>query len=185
VTERIRLAVLGSTGSIGRQALEVAAMHPDRVEVVGIAARSSAELIVEQARELAIDHVVLEDPVAAERARELTESEVLESAADVVALAEHPDVDVVLNALVGSVGLRATIAALRSGKTLALANKESLVVGGSLVTALAEPGQLVPVDSEHSAIFQCLTGEDERDVACGSRRVAVRSGGWTARDCVL
>jgi 1-deoxy-D-xylulose-5-phosphate reductoisomerase len=88
---------------------------------------------------------------------------VLTGSAAVVSLAEDPDADIVLNALVGAAGLRATIAALDAGKTLALANKESLVVGGELVTRLVKPGRLLPVDSEHSAIFQCYLGEDARD----------------------
>src|SRR5690606_32267844 len=104
--------------------------------------------------------VALADPGAAARARELLPSADVGQGTEAVAeLAALDEADIVLNALVGSAGLRATILALKAGKRLALANKESLVVGGSLVTALAEPGQLLPVDSEHSAIFQCLQGE--------------------------
>ena len=109
--------------------------------------------------------VALADEAAASRAASLLpDIRVGSGAAAVVALAEADHVDVVLNALVGAAGLRATMTALAAEKTLALANKESLVIGGELVMAAARPGQLLPVDSEHSAIFQCLVGEDRRDV---------------------
>ncbi len=165
MSERLRVAILGSTGSIGRQALQVAAAHPERIEVVALAADSSFELVAEQARAFGVRDVALADLEAAVGAREILggKSEVTAGPEAVVALASHADADVVLNALVGAVGLRATVAALESGKTLALANKESLVVGGELVMRLVSPGQLLPVDSEHSAIFQCYLGEDARD----------------------
>lgn len=160
MTRRLRIAVLGSTGSIGRQTLDVARMNPSRVEVVALAARSSAELIVDQARAFGVTRIALSDEAAAARARDIApELEVSAGPEAVVELAGLPGTDIVLNALVGSAGLRATMRTLLSGARLALANKESLVVGGSLVTALAGEGQLIPVDSEHSAIFQCLTGE--------------------------
>ncbi|TLM73203.1 MAG: 1-deoxy-D-xylulose-5-phosphate reductoisomerase [Actinobacteria bacterium] len=147
---RVRLAILGSTGSIGRQALDVAARFPDRIEVVALAANSNAGLLAEQAAAFAVAHTALASADGPEA---------------VVRLAALEGVDVVLNALVGAAGLRATIAALTSGRRLALANKESLVVGGELVMRLAAPGALLPVDSEHSAIFQCLAGEDPGEVA--------------------
>lgn len=166
MSDVIRIAILGSTGSIGRQAVEVAARNPEKVKVVALAAASSADLIVEQARELGVRDIALLSADAAGVVREqLPDASVAEGADAVSSLAEHSDADIVLNALVGSSGLRATIRALAAGKRLALANKESLVVGGSLVTALADPGQLIPVDSEHSAIFQCLVGENEAEVA--------------------
>jgi 1-deoxy-D-xylulose-5-phosphate reductoisomerase len=170
------VAILGSTGSIGRQALEVAAEHPDTVQIVALAANSSAEVLGEQARAFGVGEVALADPARASVLREIVGDSVsiATGAESVVALAEHPDVDIVLNALVGAAGLRATIATLEADKTLALANKESLVVGGELVTALAKPGQVLPVDSEHSAIFQCYLGEDARDV---SRIWLTASGG--------
>ena len=165
MTDRLRVAILGSTGSIGRQALEVAAAHPDRIEVVALAAYSNADLLAAQAHEFAVTDVALADEAAASRAASLLpDIRVGSGAAAVVALAEADHVDVVLNALVGAAGLRATMTALAAEKTLALANKESLVIGGELVMAAARPGQLLPVDSEHSAIFQCLVGEDRRDV---------------------
>lgn len=170
-----RVVILGCTGSIGRQAIDVARKHPQRVRIVALAAHSSAELLAEQAQGLGVTRVALADPDAAARARELMPSAEVGLGPEAVAeLAALEDADIVLNALVGSAGLRATILALKAGKRLALANKESLVVGGSLVTALAEPGQLLPVDSEHSAIFQCLLGESPE---CVSRILLTASGG--------
>ena len=168
MTERIRVAILGSTGSIGRQALEVAAAHADKIEIVALAAHASDDLLLRQAREHHVPRVALSDPEAAQRASANVAggdpfSRVGSGAASVVDLAACTDADIVLNALVGAAGLRASIATLTADKTLALANKESLVVGGELVTRLAKPGQLLPVDSEHSAIFQCYLGEDARD----------------------
>lgn len=162
----LRIAVLGSTGSIGRQTLDVASRYPDRVTVVALAAHSSVELIAQQARAHNVEVIALADPASALAVTETLSTAQVESGAHAVeALASHPDVDLVVNALVGAAGLRVTVAALKAGKTLALANKESLVVGGSLVTALAAPGQMIPVDSEHSAIYQCLLGEHVQDVA--------------------
>jgi len=175
MTTRLRVVILGSTGSIGRQALEVAAAHPDRIQVVALAAHSSAELLAEQAHAFGVHQVALSDSSAAARAALLLPGAHVGSGAEaVVALAELEGADVVLNALVGAAGLRATMTALAADKTLALANKESLVVGGELVMAAARPGQMLPVDSEHSAIFQCLVGEDARDV---SRIWLTASGG--------
>jgi 1-deoxy-D-xylulose-5-phosphate reductoisomerase len=166
VGKPLRVAVLGSTGSIGRQALEVAAGNPERVEIVALAAGRSADVVIEQARRFGVAHIALaESDAAAAVGEALPNAEVGGGPGAVTALAWLPDADVVLNALVGAVGLRASMAALAAGKRLALANKESLVVGGELVTALAAPGQLVPVDSEHSAIYQCLQGEPADRVA--------------------
>ena len=162
---RLRIAVLGSTGSIGRQALDVAARFPDRVRVVALAANRSVDLLVEQALAFDVDLVAMSDPASAATAdAHLKGIEVGAGAEAVEALASIGEVDLVLNALVGAAGLRATIAALDSGKTLALANKESLVIGGDLVTDRAVPDQMIPVDSEHSAIYQCLLGEPAADV---------------------
>jgi len=165
VSGPLRVAILGSTGSIGRQALDVAARMPDAVRVTALAAHSGHELLTEQARSFAPVAVALHDPAAAREAQHaLPGIDVGQGPESLEALASHPEVDVVLNALTGAAGLRVTLAALTAGKTLALANKESLVVGGELVTALARPGSIMPVDSEHSAIFQCLLGEDANDV---------------------
>jgi len=162
----LKVALLGSTGSIGRQALDVAARHPDRVRIVALAAHSNVDLIAEQARTFRVRDLALSDVEAARRLKEaLPACDVDAGPAAVEALAAHADADIVLNALVGAAGLRATIAALSAGKTLALANKESLIAGGELVMGLVRPGKLLPVDSEHSAIFQCLAGESPLDVA--------------------
>lgn len=168
MSDRIRVAILGSTGSIGRQALDVASAHADKIEVVALAAHSSGELLLSQAREHRVAHIALSDPDAAARARDSVGatdpfSAVAVGPEAVVELAACSEADIVLNALVGAAGLRASIAALDADKTLALANKESLVVGGELVTSRVKPGRMIPVDSEHSAIFQCYLGEDARD----------------------
>lgn len=163
---RLRAVLLGSTGSIGRQTIDVALRHPDEVQIIALAANSNAERLAEQAALVRPETVALADPLAAARAADLLPGvEVSSGAGAIEALAAHPDAELIVNALVGAAGLRATMAALKAGKTLALANKESLVVGGSLVTSLAAPGQLVPVDSEHSAIYQCLIGETRAEVA--------------------
>jgi 1-deoxy-D-xylulose-5-phosphate reductoisomerase len=186
MTRPLRIAVLGSTGSIGRQALDVAKCNPERIEVVALSANSNSELLLSQAREHRVSVLALADPSAAEQAREQIRtgdpfSTVSSGADSLVDIAERDDVDMVLNALVGAAGLRATVATLRRGAKLALANKESLVVGGAFVTGLVTGSdQMLPVDSEHSAIFQCLWGEDARDV---SRLWLTASGGpfrgWT------
>lgn len=154
----LRVAILGSTGSIGRQALDVAARFPERVEIVALAAHSSVTALLEQAARFGVSRLALADAEAAEEAsRELGRTvdagpEALER------MAGEGAADLVLNALVGAAGLRASVATLRSGARLALANKESLVVGGELVTGLGLD-RIIPVDSEHSAIYQCLLGE--------------------------
>jgi 1-deoxy-D-xylulose-5-phosphate reductoisomerase len=176
--ERLGLAVLGSTGSIGRQALEVARLHRDRLRVVALVARSNADLLEEQAREFLPLMVGLVEEGPASRLRERlngTGIEVRAGAGCLVEAAAHPLAEVVLNAVVGSAGLPATLAALGAGKKLALANKESLVAGGDLVLqALSGGGELIPVDSEHSAVFHCLSGEDPGSV---ERIILTASGG--------
>lgn len=171
MSEPLRVAILGSTGSIGTQALDVVRAHRDRIQVVALSAHSNAELIAAQAREFSVGRVALSDELAADRFDAMCAtgdpfSAALRGAAAIESLAAgEGGADLVLNALVGAAGLRATVATLKAGLTLALANKESLVVGGELVMELVRPGRLLPVDSEHSAIFQCLLGEDARDVA--------------------
>jgi len=179
VTDRLRVAILGSTGSIGRQALDVAAAHADKIEVVALAAHSSDGLLLSQAREFGVSRIALSDPHAASRAGLQVAagdpfSHVESGPEAVAAFAAETGAEVVLNALVGAAGLRASLTALESGATLALANKESLVVGGELVMGLVKPGKMLPVDSEHSAIFQCYVGEDARDA---SRIWLTASGG--------
>lgn len=158
-TGRLRVLILGSTGSIGTQALEVIAAHPDRFEVVGLAAGGgNPGLLARQRAETGVRAVAVADPAAAAQLDDVTYTGVDAATRLVQAAAETTGVDVVLNALVGALGLEPTLAALHTGARLALANKESLVAGGPLVLKAAAPGQIVPVDSEHSAMAQCLRG---------------------------
>ncbi|MGJ6125149.1 1-deoxy-D-xylulose-5-phosphate reductoisomerase [Mycolicibacterium sp. Y3] len=173
--ERVRVLLLGSTGSIGTQALEVIAANPDRFEVVGLAAGGgNAELLARQAAETGVRNVAVADPDA-------TIEAAYRGPDAATRIVEDTEADVVLNALVGALGLKPTLAALHSGARLALANKESLVAGGPLVLAAAAPGQIVPVDSEHSALAQCLRGGSADEVAA---LVLTASGGpfrgWSA-----
>ncbi|MGY4859891.1 1-deoxy-D-xylulose-5-phosphate reductoisomerase [Cryobacterium sp. AP23] len=150
-----RIIILGSTGSIGTQALDVIKANPTRFEVVGLSAGSNRDLLAEQAAAFNVDDTAV-------------------GAAEAEQLVRDVDADVVLNGITGSVGLGPTLAALKAGRTLALANKESLIVGGDLVKALAAPGQIVPVDSEHSAIAQALRSGTADEVR---RLVLTASGG--------
>jgi 1-deoxy-D-xylulose-5-phosphate reductoisomerase len=171
----IRIAILGSTGSIGRSALEVVARHRDRFEVVALTSNRRAEALFAQVARFAPRLAVVADdsaplppgagPTRWARGRQA----ILESAA-------HPEVDVVVNALVGAAGLEPTLVALEAGHRLALANKESLVAGGPLVLSAAAKGggEIVPIDSEHSAILQCLEGYDRAAV---ERITLTASGG--------
>src|SRR5690606_28996038 len=150
-----RIIVLGSTGSIGTQALDVIRANPRRFELVGLAAGSNTELLGEQAERFQVEHTA----VGAEQAEQLV---------------RDVEADVVLNAITGSIGLGSTIAALKAGRTLALANKESLIVGGALVKAAAAAGQAVPVDAEHSALAQALRSGAHDEIR---RLVVTASGG--------
>lgn len=152
-----RVIVLGSTGSIGTQALEVISANPDRFELVAIAAGSNGDLLEAQRAKFNLEH-----PFAVLGAEAATR------------IVEEVDADVVVNGITGSIGLSPTLATLRSGKTLALANKESLIVGGSLVKNLARPGQIVPVDSEHSALAQALRSGTANEVR---KLILTASGG--------
>jgi 1-deoxy-D-xylulose-5-phosphate reductoisomerase len=157
-----RLVILGSTGSIGRQALDVVERAGDAFELVGLSAERSHEAVVAQARAHGVRRIALSDAHAAARAAEAwTDGEVLAGAEGLVRLIAEAEADLVLNAVVGSAGLGPTVVALTEGVDVALANKESLVVGGELVIALCEAtgAQLIPVDSEHSALHQLLSGE--------------------------
>nr|WP_199340799.1 1-deoxy-D-xylulose-5-phosphate reductoisomerase [Mycobacteroides chelonae] len=163
--------LLGSTGSIGTQALEVIAANPERFEVVGLAAGGgNVDLLRQQIDDTGVTNVAVADKHAAER----LDLPVLSGPGAVTELVENTEADVVLNALVGALGLRPTLAALKTGARLALANKESLVAGGPLVTKAAAPGQIVPVDSEHSALAQCLRGGTRGEVA---QLILTASGG--------
>ncbi|MGP6205225.1 1-deoxy-D-xylulose-5-phosphate reductoisomerase [Microbacterium sp. F2] len=150
-----RVIILGSSGSIGTQALDVIRGNRDRFEVVGLATGSQRKVLEAQAREFGVESTAVGIREAEQLVRDV-------------------EADVVLNGITGSVGLGPTIAALEEGRTLALANKESLIVGGELVTALAQPGQIVPVDSEHSAIAQALRSGERAEVR---RLVLTASGG--------
>jgi 1-deoxy-D-xylulose-5-phosphate reductoisomerase len=172
----IGVAVLGSTGSVGVQALEVIAAEPRRFRVVALAARRSAARLAAQARELRPATVgLVEADEAAALGAELPPGCRLAVGPEAVAeLAAADGAEVVLNAITGSVGLAPTLRALQAGRRLALANKESLIVGGELVATQARPGQIVPVDSEHSGLAQCLRAGSATEVA---RLVLTASGG--------
>ena len=180
------LVILGSTGSIGTQALDVARRNPDRFRVVGLAAATSHELLVGQVREFMPPLVAISDEQAATEVKEVLGAirgvDIISGPDAAEKLARNSEADMVLNAMVGAIGLAPSLAALQSGKMLALANKESLVVGGELVMDLVkgEPDRLVPVDSEHSALAQCLRGERLDDL---KRVIITASGGpfrgWT------
>jgi len=176
---RTRVLILGSTGSIGTQALDVIAANPDRFEVVGLAAGGgNPGLLARQSTETGVTNIAVADDAAAAQVGDVTYA----GPDAVTRLVENTEADVVLNALVGALGLKPTLAALATGARLALANKESLVAGGPLVLKAAKPGQLVPVDSEHSAMAQCLRGGTPDEVA---KIVLTASGGpfrgWSAK----
>jgi 1-deoxy-D-xylulose-5-phosphate reductoisomerase len=170
-----RVLILGSTGSIGEQALEVVAASSD-LGLAGLSAGHRWERLCEQAREHRVGTIALSDPVAAEEAARAFDGRVLAGEEGVRELVSRTNPDLVLNAIVGFAGLGPTIVALTEGRDLALANKESLVAGGDLVTALAEASgsRMIPVDSEHSALFQLLRGEGPGTV---ERLVLTASGG--------
>jgi len=158
---RRRLTILGSTGSIGRQALDVVRQYPDRFEIVGLSAGNDAETLAQQATEFHPDYVALES--AGTGPLDRLGAELLSGPGSAETLAKVPT-DVVLNGIVGFAGLAATVGALEAGNQVALANKESLVAGGEWVMDLADGNRIIPVDSEHSAIFQCLEGRRESEV---------------------
>lgn len=160
-----RLAILGSTGSIGTQTLQVVAEHPDLYEVRVLTAHTQADTLIGQALRFEPDAVVIVDETRYNKVREALADSPVKVYCGAKALTEVvqlPSIDVVLTATVGFSGLEPTIAAIKAGKQIALANKETLVVAGELITALAmkHRAAILPVDSEHSAIFQCLVGED-------------------------
>jgi 1-deoxy-D-xylulose-5-phosphate reductoisomerase len=184
VTSLRSVAILGSTGSIGTQALDVVKRNPGRFRVTALSAGRNLALVAEQAVELEVNLVAVASATheqvseaigayAARAGRPAYRPQVVVGA-DAAVTAARSGADVVLNGITGSIGLRPTLAALQEGATLALANKESLIVGGPLVKALAQPGQIVPVDSEHSAIAQSLRGGRAEEVR---RLVVTASGG--------
>lgn len=177
-----RISILGSTGSVGTQTLDVIAMHPDAFEVDGLAAGSNISLLLEQVRRFQPRRVSVSTPELAEVIRgELPSGTKLYSGSEgLVEVAAGGDADLVVTAVMGSVGLQSTIAAIEAGKHIGLANKETLVTAGHLVTALAarKGVKLLPIDSEHSAIFQCLNGENVGDVAA----ITLTASGGSFRD---
>lgn len=174
-----RLAVLGSTGSIGVSTLEIVAAHPDRFRVVALTAGRNFDLLAKQVEKFRPDVVAVQ---SADEARLLARQlgskapEILHGASGLTACARAPDVDMVVSAIVGAAGLEPTLAAIRAGKDVALANKETLVAAGPLVMAAVDErgSALFPVDSEHSAIFQSLAGHRRHDV---KRLILTASGG--------
>jgi 1-deoxy-D-xylulose-5-phosphate reductoisomerase len=170
-----KVLILGSTGSIGTQALDVVG-HSEELQVVGLAAGGSWELTLAQAREHGVPAVALADEIAAEQARAAWSGRVLSGEAGVRELIASSGADLVLNGIVGAAGLASTVVALTAGIDVALANKESLVIGGELVMALAEAtgARLLPVDSEHSALHQLVGGEAPGTV---TKLVLTASGG--------
>ena len=187
IREPREVVILGSTGSIGTQALDIVRRNPDRFRVVALAAGGGQpDLLARQAAEFGVAAVAVASAAAATQVREAlrahmdrTGPQLLCGPDSVSEVAAWP-CDVVLNGVTGAAGLRATLAALEAGRVLALANKESLIVGGALVTSRAKPGQIVPVDSEHSTIAQCLRAGRDSEVR---RLVLTASGGpfrgWT------
>ncbi|MEG1864328.1 MAG: 1-deoxy-D-xylulose-5-phosphate reductoisomerase [Alistipes sp.] len=179
---RQRLSILGSTGSIGTQTLDIAQENPDRFEVRVLTAHRNWELLSQQARRFDADTVVIADKTLYAPLRDAladTDTKVYAGEEAVAQVAAGGDTDVVINALVGYAGLSPTIATLNAGKKLALANKESLVVGGEYVMRLAveKRAPILPIDSEHSAIFQCLIGE-----RAPIRRLIITCSGGAFRD---
>lgn len=180
VSDKRRIVILGSTGSIGTQTLDVVRRHSDKLEVVGLAAGSHAKELLAQAKEFNVSHLALgvRSSASASVLEELSEhveqtsrtssygGSFTQGSDAVVDLCRLPEADLVVNALVGAAGLQASYETLQAGKVLALANKESLVVGGDLIMPLAKkPGDLMPIDSEHGAIYQCLLGENPEEVS--------------------
>ena len=176
------LAILGSTGSIGGSTLDVVARHPDRFRVVALTAHDKWQRLLEQCLAFRPDYAVLVEPAAAARLREAlagTGIRVLEGSAALLEVAALPEAPLVMAAIVGAAGLGSTLAAVRAGKRVLLANKESLVMAGPLVLdEVARSGALLlPVDSEHNAIFQCLPPTVSGQVAPGVRRVLLTASG--------
>jgi 1-deoxy-D-xylulose-5-phosphate reductoisomerase len=163
------IAILGATGSVGTQALDVIRAFPDKFEAVVLTCGSNGDLLIKQALEFKPKSVVVTDPIQYKIVKEalaLQRTTVLYGEEGLIEAVQYAEIDIVLNAIVGSAGLKPTVMAIQSGKDIALANKETLVVAGELIMALVrEYGvNMLPVDSEHSAIFQCLVGEDQNPI---------------------
>ncbi len=183
MSKRKRLGILGATGSIGRSALDVVRASPDAFEVISLTAARNIDLLLEQIKEFKPRLVAVLRPEAAEELRNRLKGssdapEVLGGERGLIEAATHEKIDFVVSAIVGSGGLMPTLAAVQAGKDIGLANKETLVMAGSLITEEINKNQrsvnLLPIDSEHSAIFQVLRGENIQDV---SRLILTASGG--------
>lgn len=173
------IAVLGSTGSIGRQTLDIIAEYPDQFRAFLLVANNSADLLIEQALSTMPHAVVIANEALYPKVKEAlshTDIKVYTGSKAIAELVKHPDIDTVVTAMVGYSGLESTIAAIEAGKTIALANKETLVVAGELITRLLQKSQsvLYPVDSEHGAFYQCLVGERHEDI---EKLILTASGG--------
>lgn len=181
-----RIAILGSTGSIGTQALEVIAEHPDRYEAYALTANNRVDLLIRQARQYMPDAVVIANEAKYKELKQALADlpiKVYAGADALCEVAEAAPVDMVLAAMVGYAGLRPTMRAIQAGKPIALANKETLVVAGELITALALKNRvpILPVDSEHSAIFQCLAGEPDNPI----EKILLTASGGPFLHCTL
>lgn len=171
-----RITILGSTGSIGKNALDVAARYKDRFKIVGLTARNNISLLEEQIRQFKPEVVAVADEASAVKLREKLDMDILSGDEGIIEAASHPKTDFVLSAIIGFAGLMPTLAAINAGKTIGLANKESMVVAGDIVknSAKKSGSKIIPVDSEHSAVFQCLEGRHPDSV---KKIVLTASGG--------
>ena len=181
-----RIAILGSTGSIGTQALDVISQHPDQFEATVLTAGSNADLLIRQARRFHPDTVVIANESFYDKVKEALADlpiKVFTGAESLCEVVTSSLVDVVLTAMVGFAGLRPTLSAIRAHKAIALANKETLVVAGSIIRRLCEENRvpILPVDSEHSAIFQCINGEEGNDI----RRILLTASGGPFRQFTI
>ncbi|WP_042273570.1 1-deoxy-D-xylulose-5-phosphate reductoisomerase [[Clostridium] dakarense] len=175
-----KISILGSTGSVGKQTLDVVRANKDKFEVVAISANSSVDLLLEQIKEFRPKYVAVYDEVSCMKLKSMIPSdiniEVLSGMEGLKAISSLDEIDVLLTAIVGMIGLLPTLCAIRNGKDIALANKETLVCAGSLVMNEAKKYNvnILPVDSEHSAIFQCLNGEKNKEI---EKIILTASGG--------
>lgn len=183
-----RISIIGSTGSIGKQTLDIARAFPEQVQVIGLAAGANVELLAEQAREFRPRVICIKDESLVRKLKEVlgdTNTEIVTGLQGLITVATLSEADMVVTSVTGSIGLVPTLEAIKLGKQIALANKETLVAAGELVMNLArEKGSaILPVDSEHSAVFQCLQGNRQADV---HKLVLTASGGpfrgWSAKD---
>lgn len=184
-SKKQRLAILGATGSIGTQTLEIVRQHPDLFEITALTANGNWELLAEQAREFNPEYALLcgEDGYENLKAHVPASTKVLLGSENLTDLVWLEEVDIVLNALVGFAGFESTLEAIKAGKRVALANKESLVVGGEIIMQELKrsSAELIPVDSEHSAMLQCLVGENPADID----KIIITASGGPFRDYSL